>query len=169
MPNCFTCGKEITFDKKILSKTGKQIPLLPDKQYAHGHDKDGNEVNKPIEELGQQQLPKQDWNTTSTEKYKTPPKSEEGFTQGGGYMDTKRLRVMVEELQKKSNENEELFNSIYQLCRNNATMLGELMNHFKLTEPTTAAGLYKKQNNPAEVQGWNSTPNSTTEPDNKDD
>jgi hypothetical protein len=93
MPNCFTCGKEITFDKKILSKTGKQIPLLPDKQYAHGHDKDGNEVNKPIEELGQQQLPtqqeKKDWNTTSTAKYK----EEGGFTQGGGYMDTKRLRM----------------------------------------------------------------------------
>jgi tRNA A37 threonylcarbamoyltransferase TsaD len=152
MPNWFTCGKEITFDKTILSKTGKQIPLLPNKKFAHGHDKDGNEVNKPIEELGQQQLQGQESNKQTEGG---------GFTQGGGYMDTKRLRVMVEELQKKANENEELFNSIYQLCRNNATMLGELMNHFKLTEPTTAADMYLKsqkqnQQQPAEVHGWNS-------------
>jgi hypothetical protein len=154
MPKCFTCDTEITFDKNILSKTGKQIPLLPNKQFAHGHDKDGNVVNKPIEELeGQGGGGGQAWKSHDSSK----PSISTGQSQGGSYLDTKRLRVMLEELQKKVNEYEELFDSIYQLCRNNATMLGELMNHFKLTEPTTAADLYKKQNPQEEkkVYGWN--------------
>lgn len=44
MPMCFKCGEEITFNKNILSKTGKQIPLYPDQQSTHGHDDDGNPV-----------------------------------------------------------------------------------------------------------------------------
>src|SRR6188508_3639637 len=48
MPNCFTCGEEITFNKSILSKTGKQIPLWPDQQSTHGHDDDGNAVRGPL-------------------------------------------------------------------------------------------------------------------------
>jgi hypothetical protein len=42
VPSCFKCGEEITFNKNILSKTGKQIPLWPDQQSTHGHDEDGN-------------------------------------------------------------------------------------------------------------------------------
>ena len=46
VPNCFTCGEDITFNKAILSKTGKQIPLWPDQRNTHSHDEDGKPITK---------------------------------------------------------------------------------------------------------------------------
>ena len=65
-------------------------------------------------------------------------------------MDTKRLRVMTEEIGKKQLEHDDILQSIYALCRNNSNMLLEIMNHFKLVEPTTAAALHQQQQNPDE-------------------
>ena len=144
MPNCYTCHEDIVFDKSILSKTGKQIPLWPDKLNTHTHDEDG----KPIRgELPKDKLPvRNDWNTISTQRTKTSTESPETqSTSGGSYMDTKRLRVMVEDLNKKVNENTEVLQSCYELCKNNNNMLGEIMRSYGLTQPTTAADLYKKQ------------------------
>lgn len=52
---CFTCGEEIAFDKSIVSKTGKQIPLWPDKENTHGHDENGEPIRG---ELPQDYKPK---------------------------------------------------------------------------------------------------------------
>lgn len=48
--NCFKCGQEIAFNKNILSKTGKQIPLWVDQQNTHGHDDQGNPTRGPLPE-----------------------------------------------------------------------------------------------------------------------
>jgi hypothetical protein len=152
LPPCYTCGQEIVFDKSILSKTGKQIPLWPDKQNTHSHDEQGNPIRK--------ELPTQGLNPQQTQQFNqynrlTPPPLEQqeqrfkpvtgGQSQGGGYMDTKRLRVMTEEIGKKQLEHDDILQSIYALCRNNSNMLLELLNHFKLVEPTTAAALHQQQ------------------------
>src|SRR5688572_12603150 len=95
MPNCFTCHQEITFDKNIRSKSGKQIPLTPDKRYAHSHDQEGNPINQPLPNQQPQQTAS--YSTTSPQggfQFKSQPQQE---SQGGVTLDTKRLRVMLEE------------------------------------------------------------------------
>lgn len=156
MPNCYTCGEEITFDRNILSKTGKQIPLTLDKKFSHGHDEQGQPVNKPLTQQQQPNYPppleRQPARIKPTIATIT---GGSGQSQGGSYLDTKRLRVMVEEIGKKQQEDSETINAVHALARNNSTMLSELMQHFKLVEPTTAAALAGK------VHGWNSVPNPT--------
>ena len=178
---CYTCQKEIVFDKTILSKTGKQIPLWPDKQNTHGHDEDGNATRGPLPEftsagpVERPQQQKSDWNTTSTEKLKPPTqwstdttKQQSSQSQGGSYLDTKRLRVMVEELTKKVSEIERTLESHVMIDSNRYEnqmqiiydKLGPLMD-----STLTAAEMYKQkqekqQQKQPEVKGWNSVPNS---------
>ena len=176
---CYTCQKEIVFDKTILSKTGKQIPLWPDKQNTHGHDEDGNAIRGPLPAgaAGQQQQPQQksDWNTISTQRFKGSTISPESDTQsqssssGGSYLDTKRLRVMVEELTRKVNEIEQKIESHVMIDSNRYEnqmqiiydKLGPLMD-----STLTAAEMLKQKENQkqkpltGEVRGWNSVPNS---------
>jgi hypothetical protein len=93
MPRCYTCQQEIIFDKNIVSKTGKQIPLWPDKKNTHGHDEDGNATRGPLPTGKAFSSP----TTTYPPKFDTPkdiPKTSEG----GSTLDLKRLRVMVEDL-----------------------------------------------------------------------
>lgn len=93
MPLCYTCQEEITFDKNILSKTGKQIPLWIDKRNAHGHDENGAPVRQPLPNQQQQQttvrksFPSASTTTATTET-----------TQGGSTLDTKRIFQLVKEL-----------------------------------------------------------------------
>jgi hypothetical protein len=166
MPPCFKCGKDITFNKNIRSKTGKQIPLWPDERDAHGHDEQGEAIRQP---LPPQQT--QDYQQHQEQKSyftKTQPQSTSNESQGGSYMDTKRLRVMVEELVTKTNGFEETLTALYQLEKSNNGMLGELMQLFKVTDPKPAADLYKAMQHtqqealkddeyrPDKVKGWNS-------------
>lgn len=174
MPTCYTCGEDITFNKAILSKTGKQIPLWPDQRNTHSHDEDGKPIRKPLPNEGLNQQQTQQFNQYNRQPTFPPPQSLEkqeqrfqptGQSQGGGYMDTKRLRVMTEEIGKKQLEHDDILQSIYALCRNNSNMLLEIMNHFKLVEPTTAAALHQQQQNPDEkykkeqdeIAKWNKT------------
>ncbi len=161
MPTCYTCNEDITFDKTILSKTGKQIPLWPDKMSTHSHDEQGNPIRKPLPNQGLNQQQTEQFNQYNRQPtFPPPPPLEQqgqrfkpvtgGQSQGGGYMDTKRLRVMTEEIGKKQLEHDDILQSIYALCRNNSNMLLEIMNHFKLVEPTTAAALHQQQQNPDE-------------------
>ncbi len=158
MPTCYTCGEDITFNKAILSKTGKQIPLWPDQRNTHSHDEDGKPIRKPLPNEGLNQQQTQQFNQYNRQPTFPPPPSSEGFkpitsggqSQGGSYMDTKRLRVMTEEIGKKQLEHDDILQSIYALCRNNSNMLLEIMNHLKLVEPTTAAALHQQQQNPDE-------------------
>ena len=173
MPNCFTCGNDITFDKTILSKTGKQIPLWPDKRNTHSHDEDGKAIRGPLPNQGLNQEQTQQFNQYNKQPT-APPSLEQqeqrfqptgGQSQGGSYMDTKRIRVMLEEIGKKQLEHDDILQSIYALCRNNSNMLLEIMNHYKLVEPTTAAALHQQQQNPddkyrkeqEEIAQWNET------------
>jgi len=163
-----------------LSKTGKQIPLWPDKQNTHGHDEDGNAIRGPLPTGGavQPSQQKSDWNTTSTEKLKSPSQwstdttkqqSSSSSSSGGSYLDTKRLRVMVEELTKKVNEIEQKMESHVMIDSNRYEnqmqiiydKLGPLMD-----STLTAAEMLKQKENQkqkpltGEVRGWNSVPNS---------
>ena len=140
---CFTCGEVITFDDSILSKTGKKIPLWPDKQNTHGHDDDGNPIRGDLPEQAPQQQQKQQFYPPqqTTAASRAPPTT----SQGGSYMDTKRIRVMLEEIGKKQLEQDDVIQSTYALCRNNSNMLVELMTHFKLIETTTASALHQQQ------------------------
>jgi hypothetical protein len=170
---CYTCGEEIAFDKNILSKTGKQIPLWPDKKSTHSHDEQGKPIRKP--------LPNQDLSAEQTQQFNQYNRVEQpynrqikspttGYTastsntpsQGGGYMDTKRLRVMVEELTKQVNELEMKLESHVIIDSNRYEnqmqiiyqKLGPLMD-----STLTAAEMYKQKQQkqqPAEVKGWNS-------------
>ena len=175
MPPCYTCHKEITFDKSILSPTGKQIPLWPDKKNTHSHDEQGNPIRKPLPNQGLDPEQTQQFNQYNRHITFPAPQSLEkqvqrfqptgGQSQGGSYLDTKRLRVMIEEIGKKQLEHDDILQSIYALCRNNSNMLLELLNHFKLVEPTTAAALHQQQQNPDEkykkeqdeIAKWNKT------------
>lgn len=199
MANCFTCGEQITFNKNILSKTGKQIPLWPDQRDAHGHDKDtGKPIRQPLPNQGLNEQQTQQFNQynrrggpetvpapgfestyqqqpkTREQKYEDISRSSSGFqatgySQGGSYMDTKRLRVMVEELQKLLNVLDEKIEACYQLAKSNNIMLGELIQYFKINDPKSAKELYEAMDNTKrealkpepEVKGWNSVPNST--------
>jgi hypothetical protein len=155
LPTCYTCGEDITFNKAVLSKTGKQIPLWPDQRNTHSHDEDGKPIRKPLPNEGLNQQQTQQFNQYNRQPtFPAPPSLEKqeqrfqptgGQSQGGGYMDTKRLRVMTEEIGKKQLEHDDTLQSIYALCRNNSNMLLEVMNHFKLVEPTTAAALHQQQ------------------------
>lgn len=188
MANCFTCGEQITFDKNILSKTGKQIPLWPDKQDAHGHDKDtGEPIRQPLpnQNLNAQQT--QQFNQYNRQQPQQRQQSSSGFkttttegqSQGGSYMDTKRLRVMVEELKKQVNEIEIKLESHVIIDSNRYENQMQII-YDKLSplmdSTLTAAEMYKlKQQQPkppsslttttGEVKGWNSVPNSTDERD----
>jgi hypothetical protein len=160
--NCYTCQEEIVFDKNILSKTGKQIPLWPDKKNTHSHDEQGQPIRKPLPTPEYPaSLEKQPARIAPTTGFEA-----KGESQGGGYMDTKRLRVMVEELQKQVNELAQKLESHVIIDSNRYEnqmqiiyqKLGPLMD-----STLTAAEMYnkqKKQQDPAEVQGWNSTPNN---------
>jgi hypothetical protein len=182
LPNCYTCGEDITFDKNILSKTGKQIPLTADKKYTHGHDEQGNQTKKPLPNQGLDQQQTQEFNQYNrvaqpyNQEIKSPTtgytaKTSNTPSQGGSYMDTKRLRVMVEELQKQVNELEQKLESHVIIDSNRYEnqmqiiyqKLGPLMD-----STLTAAEMYKQkqqQNQKPEVQGWNSTPNNDKDDD----
>jgi len=154
-----------------LSKTGKQIPLWPDKQNTHGHDEDGNAIRGPLPGGGQQPpQQKSDWNTTSTQRFTTSTAAgpdTQSQSQGGSYLVTKRLRVMVEELTKKVNELEGKIESHVMIDSNRYEnqmniiyqKLGPLMD-----STITAAEMFKQRENKkpvaGEVRGWNSVPNS---------
>lgn len=141
MPTCYTCQEEITFDKNIRSKTGKQIPLWPDKQNAHGHDEQGNAIKQPLPSQQGQYDDKswQSWhkpNNQQPSNYSKTPSSSGGFTfkeplnytkqqdfkiptdipktsQGGLPLDTKRLLQAVVELTKEFREfREEVKNNV---------------------------------------------------------
>lgn len=123
MPTCYTCKQEIAFDKEIRSVTGKQIPLWPDKKDTHGHDETGKPIRQPIplQPLQQQQQsPQQQQHNLSSSasqvKQQIPQQS-----QGGSYLDTKRIRVMLEDLTKEVRDLKEsienkviLFSNIYE-------------------------------------------------------
>jgi hypothetical protein len=186
MPSCFTCGKDITFDKTIVSKTGKQIPLWPDKESAHGHDQDGNAIRQPLPiptnpyqgqqpAATQQQSNNRQFNTTqgfspnpqATNQggyYTTTKPQEQQSSSGGSYMDTKRLRVMTEELQRQANLIDEKLEACYQLDKSNNAMLGELIQLFKINDPKSAKDLYDAMQHTKqdalkpepEIRGWNS-------------
>ncbi|MGZ5548363.1 MAG: hypothetical protein ACXWFZ_10480, partial [Nitrososphaeraceae archaeon] len=108
MPDCFTCGEDITFDKDIRSKTGKQIPLWPDKQNAHGHDEAGNPIRQPLPQIQQQQR-QQSPSTSSyvASNYVDSTKS----TQGGPILDTKRILQTLVELSKEVRELKQIIDS----------------------------------------------------------
>lgn len=98
MPNCYTCQEEIIFDKNVRSKTGKQIPLWPDRKNAHGHDDQGNPIRQPLPigtgTIQQQKPPMGSFQEiTPTDIPKT--------SQGGLPLDTKRLLQAVVELTKE--------------------------------------------------------------------
>lgn len=164
MPSCFTCGKDITFDKDIRSKTGKQIPLWPDKESAHGHDEGGNAIRQPLP------IPTNPYQVqpAAVPQQRPIPSTGGGQSQGGSYMDTKRLRVMVEDMQKLINFLDEKIESCYQLDKSNNAMLGELIQFFKINDPKSAKELYEvmqhtkqdalKKEEP-EIKGWNSVTN----------
>jgi hypothetical protein len=183
LPNCYTCGEDITFDKNILSKTGKQIPLTADKKYTHGHDEQGNPTKKPLpnQDLSAEQT--QQFNQYNRQQTQTTVKSPTtGYTattsntpsQGGAYMDTKRLRVMVEELQKQVNELEQKLESHVIIDSNRYEnqmqiiyqKLGPLMD-----STLTAAEMYKQKQTEKEpeVKGWNTTPNNDDGDDEKNE
>jgi hypothetical protein len=216
MANCFTCGEQITFDKNILSKTGKQIPLWPDKQDAHGHDKDtGKPIRQPLPNanLSPEQTQQfnqynrddkswQTWNKTQQPQQYIPKSLEQqpqrfqqtpleqkykerqqqigqstSTSQGGSYLDTKRLRVLTEELAKEISTFNEKMEALYQLAKSNNAMLGELTQVFKITDPKSAAELYEVMQHtknealkkePAQVHGWNSVPNTKLVDESKD-
>jgi hypothetical protein len=173
MPDCYTCGEVITFDKTILSPNGKQIPLWPDKKDAHSHDDNGKPIRKPIPNQGLNAQQTQQFNQYNrvAQPYNREVKSPTtGYTastsntqsQGGSYMDTKRLRVMVEDLTKQVNELEMKLESHVIIDSNRYEnqmqiiyqKLGPLMD-----STLTAAEMYKQKQqkqNPAEVRGWNS-------------
>lgn len=96
MPECFTCGEEIAFDKSIRSKTGKQIPLYADMQNTHGHDDDGNPVRGPLPQIQFQQQPQQ---TT----YQRRPTTTTTTTEGGATLDTKRIFQQLKEMGDRFN------------------------------------------------------------------
>jgi hypothetical protein len=103
MPVCYTCHEEITFDKNIKSKSGKQIPLWPDKQNAHSHDEDGNAIRQPLPfQSPPPQQTQQQSTWTQNAKYNTSTGS--GYSQGGQTLDQKRERVMIEELKTQVRE-----------------------------------------------------------------
>src|SRR5688500_7491254 len=109
MPVCYTCHEEITFDKNIKSKSGKQIPLWPDKQNAHSHDEDGNAIRQPLpfqSQGQQQQQQKPNYSGSSTPPYQksTAVLPSGGYSQGGATLDQKRERVMIEELKTQLRE-----------------------------------------------------------------
>jgi hypothetical protein len=109
MPECYTCGQQIVFDKSIISKTGKPIPLWTDKKNAHGHDQNGNPIRQPIPIIGAQPstATKQQYRTSTFTTPTDIPKT----SQGGSYLDLKRTRVMLEELTKDVRELKEIVNS----------------------------------------------------------
>ena len=154
MPSCFTCGQDITFNKKYLSKTGKQIPLWPDEKNTHGHDESGRPIRGDLPPTQQTQ-----------NFYTPPPPPTESFkqttqSQGGSYLDTKRIRVMLEDLTKKSMEHDEIFQASYELARNQSNMLTMIMDKLGISPTMTAADLYKKQSEPQQeeeekkIHGW---------------
>lgn len=168
MPKCFTCSEEITFDKNIRSKTGKQIPLWPDLQSAHGHDEEGKAIRQPLPLATN---PYQVQPSPSSTQRPFTPSSSSGQSQGGSFMDTKRLRVMTEDLQKQANLLDEKLEACYQLDKSNNTMLGELIQFFKINDPKSAKELYEVMQHTKqealskkepEIKGW--TSDTRTEP-----
>ena len=95
MPECFTCGEEIAFDKNIRSKTGKQIPLYADMQNTHGHDEQGNPVRGPLPQIQFQPQ------TTQQTTYQRRPTT---TTEGGATLDTKRIFQHLKELSQEMTE-----------------------------------------------------------------
>jgi hypothetical protein len=71
---------------------------------------------------------------------------------------------MVEELQKLLNFLDEKIESCYQLSKSNNTMLGELIQYFKINDPKSAKELYEAMENTkrealnpeTKIKGWNS-------------
>lgn len=174
---CYTCGEEIIFDKSVLSKSGKQIPLWTDKQNTHGHDDHGNPVRGPLptaqlQQQQQQQPPPQYQYTTPPPPPPNKQQQQQSSSQGGESLDTKRMKVLVEEISKKVVEMEELLNAIHQLSKNNMAALSTIMEHFKLNDPVSAAALHQKKQattaTTGEVHGWNSIPNNNNENDEED-
>lgn len=116
MPPCYTCKQEITFDKEIRSVTGKPIPLWPDKKNAHGHDEAGNAIRQPLPP----QSPQQQYQQRVTNKL-AEVGGGQAPSQGGSYLDTKRIRIMLEDLTKEVRDLKEsienkaiLFSNIYE-------------------------------------------------------
>ena len=105
MVDCFTCGEDITFDKDIRSKTGKQIPLWPDKENAHGHDEQGNPIRQPLPQTAQKQ---QFYPQTSPAPREPQQRT---TTQGGGSLDTKRTLQALMELMNEVREIKAILNS----------------------------------------------------------
>jgi hypothetical protein len=162
---CYTCGQEITFDKSIVSKTGKPIPLWPDKENAHGHDDTGKPIRQPLPiptnpYQGQQPVTQQSFSSQQQQR----PMTSSSSSSGGSYMDTKRLRVMTEELQRQANLIDEKLEACYQLDKSNNAMLGELIQLFKINDPKSAKDLYDAMQHTKqdalkpepEIRGWNS-------------
>ena len=155
MPNCFKCGNEITFDKTILSKSGKQIPLWIDKQNTHSHDDNGQPIRSPLPSQQLQQnnyaaaaqiatqppivnIPKLSDEPTSrpsleaTLLNQTSQKTEEALKQLEAikYFSESILATKIEQC--------------FELAKNSNMMLEALVGHFKLTEPKKASELYQE-------------------------
>ena len=155
MPNCFKCGQEITFDKTILSKSGKQIPLWVDKQNTHSHDDSGQPIRSPLpsQQLGGGgQLPQQQPIAT-----KIPPLQQQPINTPS--LETHLLNQLsqkIEELQKQLNELKYFteqqihvfltahLGETLEVSKNSNLMLDAIVAHFKLTEPKKASELYNE-------------------------
>jgi len=83
MPNCFKCGEAITFNKNVLSKTGKQIPLWIDQQNTHGHDEDGNPTRGPLPVASETTTPRSVPTQKVAQVQQKPIQFTEETTQGG--------------------------------------------------------------------------------------
>ena len=101
---CFTCDEAITFDDTILSKTGKKIPLWPDKKNTHGHDDNGEPIRGDLPET--QLQPKQQF-YPSSQQTRAPPST----TQGGASLDTRRTIQALTEIMAELREIKEILNS----------------------------------------------------------
>lgn len=101
MAICYTCQAEITFDKSIVSKSGKQIPLWMDKLNAHGHDEEGRPIRQPLP-AGRSFTPES--SASKLNRMTT-------VTAGGETLDTKRLLQAVMENTKAIQELQRIIDS----------------------------------------------------------
>jgi hypothetical protein len=153
MPTCYTCHEEITFDKNIKSKTGKQIPLWPDKQNAHGHDEEGNAIRQKLPFQSQQQQQQQSSNVKSISHDNLTPTDVPIHSQGGPALDTKRTLQAIVELTKELREfKEEIRNSVVVIdsgrYENQMKAIYDVMAPLLNTQVKTASELYKDTNDP---------------------
>jgi hypothetical protein len=181
MAQCFTCGESITFDRNILSKTGKQIPLWPDKQNAHGHDDFGKPTRQPLPTATIAPPPPQ-----QQQQFRTQIQQPQQQQQQQPISQPSMQDILLSQISTKLDQlktfldptlNEKL-EAIYQLCKSNNDMLGAIAEeHYRLTEPKKASDLYTKMQHTkeealdkstaepsaiGEVHGWNSTTTAAT-------